>query len=285
LALERVGTTAYYVALKALHDAEYSLAQAKAEAATAQANASVFPGDPLGAAMVAIRTARAALARDVVGSAQYWNDLKALHDAQYAYATAQLDAANVAAQLGSDLTNPVEQAILAVQDAQARLARDAGAGAPSNVLDRDALAVKSAENAAEAAAFNQRFSDAQTNDQLGRISHQAYLSYLKHEHDRLTSIAGRTRQQQDELNQIDQAIKSANEQLTGQFNLGDIKIPTPYEARRSIAAQMGGGSYTGLNSTVTITINGADVDKVKQVLGQYIGPAALTARTAAPRRT
>ena len=64
------------------------------------------------------------------------------------------------------------------------------------------------------------------------------------------------------------------------FNLGAIKLPTPYEVRRYITAQAQGLAYQapGVTPTqvVTIQIDGTDVGMVTQILSNYLGPAAVT---------
>jgi hypothetical protein len=87
----------------------------------------------------------------------------------------------------------------------------------------------------------------------------------------------------DELNQVDQALKSLADGLQGQFNLGDIRIPAPYEVRRAMA---GGGSYAATQSTsyVQITINGNDTNAMKQVLSDYMGQGVMMAVASAPRK-
>lgn len=276
-------TTEYSNAQVAVKAADLAAQQEQVAALNARDQAGVFSGDSLGGAQVAITAARRNLSKDLKYSAQWWNDLKALHDAQYQASMAQLEASKNARLLRIDITDPVAMAREEAQAARAKLALDAQRGAPQSVLDADRLSVRQAEASEEAARFNQRLSDAQTNDQLGRISHTAYLSYLKNEHDRLTAIGSRTRQQQDQLNQIDSAMKAANTQMQGQFNLGDIKVPTPYEVRRSIAGGGQQGSYATNTKVVTISINGADIGMVKRVLNDYLG-AGATNRTGTSSR-
>lgn len=146
---------------------------------------------------------------------------------------AELDYAATLDQLSGDITDPVENARDALKDARRRKAYDRRHGASADTLKKDDLAIRQDENQLEAAKFQQRLSDAQTNYELGRSSFGAYMKYLDSEHDRLTKIKHKNRQQQDELNDIDRAIKGLNDQMQGQFNLGDIKLPTVYQARRA----------------------------------------------------
>jgi hypothetical protein len=97
------------------------------------------------------------------------------------------------------------------------------------------------------------------------------------------------RQAYNELNSIDNLILEAKAGLQGQFNIGDIKLPTVYQVRRSILEQRNAavadtidqviqskGTFTNpaqqttaVSQTVTINVNGADIAKVKAVLDTY----------------
>jgi len=230
--------------------------------------AEAIPGDPLSAAVTNLKVAQYKMS-EPKNQVEYWQAVKALHEAQYAYSVAQLTSQNDALQLGQDLTNPLIVARDKVAEARRQLVFDKGRGALSDVTNKDQLALKQAVSSAEKTAFDQKFSDEQTNFNLQRISLQAYLSYLNSQHNYLTAVHSRTRQQTEELNQVDQALQGLANSLQGQFNLGQIKVPTPYEARRIVA---GGG---GPVSNVQITINGADIVAVKGIISQYIGQGAM----------
>lgn len=230
--------------------------------------AQAIPGDPMSAAITNLRVAQYKM-NEPKNAVEYWTALKALHDAQYAYSQANLVAVNDAALLGIDITDPLAMAREKVQEATRVLALDRSTGHLPDVINKDELALKQARSSAEKTAFSQQFSDQQTNYNLQRESLSAYLSYLHSQHDYLTHVRNKTRDQVDELNQVDQALKSLGDSMQGQFNLGQIKLPTPYEVRR-IAA--GGGGST---SNVQITINGADIAQIKSVLAQYVGTAVM----------
>lgn len=255
----------------------------------------------LAQATVSIDVARRNLNNTLKGTPEYYNALGALKTAQQQLGAAELAYASDLRKLNTDLTDPVAQARNAVADATAKLAADRKSGQGKDVIAADQVSLKNAQNQQEAAAFSQRLSDAQINDQLGRTSHEAYIKYLDSEHDRLTNIAHRTRQQQDELNQIDQALKAANQQLSGQFNLGDIKVPTPYEVRRYIAETagratsgaaagalggvLGGPGASAVPVTNYITIDGADTAAVEKILRQILGTSAVASATTTGRKT
>lgn len=264
----------YWTALKNLNDAKYAYAQAQQSGAEAQVAAGEISGDPLSAAAANLTIARMKLA-SAVGSAAYYTALKGLHDAQYASAQAQLANANDAEQLMLDLTNPLVVARQKVREAQRLLAFDSGRGANTT---KDRLALKQDQSAAEKTAFDQQFSDQQTNYNLQRESLSAYLSYLNAQHNYLSHVKVKTRQQVDELNQVDQALKSLADSMQGQFNLGSIKVPTAYEARRIQAS--GGDTH----SNVQITINGADIAAVKGIIAQYVGQGAMATAGTAVRK-
>lgn len=237
------------VAAKALADAVLARALAQLDLANAQRSSADFPGDALQAAATAVAAATANLANDKAGTIKYFTDLAALRAAQVAYARQIEDQQNVLEQLNSDQTNPVITAQNAVDAARRKLADDTRLGAPPETIQRDTLALNNAQNNEQKTAFQQQLSDAQTNLQLHRISGAAYLQYLQTLRTNVLATGLKTRQQVDELNQVDQAILAANQQLSGQFNLGDIKVPTVYQERRQAAS--GGIDITGIAGVVT----------------------------------
>lgn len=248
----------------------------------ARLQAGEIPGDPLSAASIAIKVARYQL-KNAANKQEYFQALKALHEAQYDYAKVLQEQANNEAMLASDITDPVAQARLKLAAARRQLSADQSRGALGDVLAQDRLNVKQSQADAERAAFDQKFNDERTNYELQRTSLSAYLSYLRSQHDYLTSVKNKTRQQVDELNQVDQALKSLTDGLQGQFNLGDIRIPAPYEVRRAMA---GGGNYASSQSTsyVTITINGNDTAAMVKVLADHMGQPILQTAGSAPRK-
>lgn len=257
----------YYQAVKAVNDAQYQLAQAHKDSAVAAAQAGAISGDPLSEARANLKVAQLQLAA-AVGTAAYYQALKGLHDAQYQLAQAEMEKANNAAMLGIDMTDPLAVAREKVREAAAKLAQDKARGADTTA---DQVALKQAQNDAAKTAFDQQFNDARTNYDLHRMSLSAYMSYLQAQHDYLTAVKHKTRDQVDELNQVDQALKSLTDSMDGQFNLGNIKVPSPYEVRRSMA----GGAGATTTQNVTITINGSDLNAVRGVLGDYLGQGVM----------
>lgn len=276
-------------------DSPEDIANAQTRARVAGNNSAIVQ------ARASIEIAQRDLAAAKANTVAYYTALAALREGQRQLALAELAYASDQRKLNSDLTDPVAQARNAIKDARAKLAADIKSGQGADVIAADRVAVRQAINQGEAAAFQQRFNDAQTADRLGRISHQAYLRYLNNEHDRLTAITKRTRQQQEQLDQVDSAIQAANEQLQGQFNLGDIKVPSPYEVRRYIAetanaakqAATGQGTATtaGFASTVSassvqnqVYINGADPVAVEAILRRLISGSSISTATSSSGR-
>lgn len=239
-----------------------------------------IPGDPLSAAATNLAVARYKMS-EPKNAEQYWQAVKALHQAQYDYAKAQLAAADDANLLAIDMTDPVAMAREKVTAAAAQLAMDRNRGALYDVTNKDQVALRQAQNDAEKQAFSQQFSDAQTNYQLQRISLGAYLSYLNSQHDYLTSVQHKSRQQIDELNQVDQALQSLAQQMQGQFNLGAITMPSVYEVRRAVVS----GAYSNaITNNVTIQIAGTDQTAVRSVLGEYLGQGVMQTVSVTPSK-
>lgn len=257
---------AFEALIRKISEDRIALNKALADLANAKLEAGVFPGSALEAASAKLKEAKNTIALDEKGTQQYYTDLAALHQAQIDLANAQIDASDVARQLTIDITNPVLVAQDAVAKAQDKLKSDLKNKAPKDVIRSDTLAVDQAQNAAQKAAFEQQLQDAQTNYELGRTSFSAYLSYLESQHNALVAVKSRTRQQTDELNEVDSAIHSLLSNMAGsQFNLGDIKTPTVYQARRLAA------------------LNGIDIAQVEDPAGTgtvYGGPANPATRAA-----
>lgn len=237
---------------------------------SARGRAGVRPGDTVGFAAQAVTDASRELAGQLPGTRSFFEAQIALAEAQQQYSD-QLRAYNsTLRQLSGDITDPVENARDAVADAMEQLR--AADTAPERADAQ--LALRQAQNGEEASAFEQRMHDSQTLEQLGRMSHASYISYLQSERENLLQMGISTRARKERLDEIDLALKSSTEQLAGsQFNLGEIRVPTPFEVRRSIAA--GGGLGATIvdysNSNNTVTINGADLAQVIAYIQQATG--------------
>jgi len=272
-----------------LRDQVNQLNQQHAEAIVAQANALASANiagnqSALVGGRVAIDNAQRSLSTQLPGTTAYYSALGALRESQSQLAQAERDQADRVRRLGSDLTDPVEQARLDVQKAREQLAANQASGQGPDIIAQSQLDVRGAENSAEQAAFSQRISDLQTAEDLGRISHSAYMSYLQSEHDRLSAIGDRTRQQQDQLDQVDKLMKSAAEEMQGQFNIGDIDLPSVYQVRRAMQAGAPTQAADYSNSNNVVNVNGADFGAVVEWLTNYLGTGAQVVTAATPRR-
>lgn len=270
------------------------LRQQQVDLLNAQISASIAGNDSgLVQARGAVQQATNTLGAALRGEADYAQAQAGLRDARRALVLAQLDAADVARRAGrNDLSDPVAQAANDVRTARDRLRADRASGQGRDVLDKDSVDLTNAQLRQDSEKFSQRFNDAQVAEQLGQISHAQYLSYLDSERSRLTDrLAGMKktddgyRQAVEQLQQIDQAVAAARDALDSQFNLGDIKVPTPFEVRRFIAATAAGVAQPGGQTTVNqIQIDGTDIATVTAVLTSLLGPGALpTATTASPK--
>jgi hypothetical protein len=248
----------------------------------------------MAAARAQIMAARAAVQKAGKDQMAYWQAMDQLYAAQNALTDAVEAYKHNLGALAIDMTNPLAMARLAVRDAARKLRDDAGK-AP-DVRAQDKVDLRTARASAEATAFSQRLQAVQTADELGRISHKKYLSYLQHEHDRLQAIKHRTFQQQDELNQIDSLMKEAAKSMQGQFNLGDIKLPTPYQVRRYIeaksnAASGAGAAVAAVRQAAQVTTNnnnfvfhGYDPDQIKKVVVDVVGKGGRVTATSGRRK-
>lgn len=249
---------------------------AQIAAAAAEARAAADGGGVI-TATAALQRAQADLAAAKTDTVAYYNALAGVYKAEQALAAAAIAGNKVHNLLGGDSTDPVFKALMDAQAAYERLLNDQQNGR-TGLLEQDQLDLRTAQQSAEAAAFSQRLQDAQTAENLGRMSHAAYLQYLQSEHNRLASIQNKTRQQIDELNQIDGLIKSAQQAMQGQFNFGAIKLPTPYQVRRYIEEQtavhagtLAASASTMVSNTTTIYVNGADTARVTQIITEVVG--------------
>lgn len=260
-------------------------------AAIAEARAARLGGG-LAEGRAALIAARARLNAQKKGTTEWYQALAGLYEAQDQMADAVAEYAATRDQLRGDITDPLENARDALRDSRRRLAMDRRDGAGKDVLAEDRLAVKEDRAALEATRFDQKLSDMQTAEELGRISFRKYMAYLDREHDRLSKINNRTRQQQDQLDTIDRAIQEANSSMDAQFNLGNIDTRgMVYRARRyaeEMRAERDSQSVqrmaaSAVSQTVSIQIDGADTAKVRKIIEDYVGSAGRT-RTPAPRR-
>lgn len=290
------GTTGFFQALTAVRAASLALSRAFADrAAAADGAAAARAGSEVARAASQVRIATATLRAQAPRTTEFYNAQAALFEAQRAFAEATRNAASVSLQLGSDITDPVAQASIASRIAERKRREIRKAGGDRAAIEQADLEARTAAVALEQAVFDQRLDRARTDAELGRTSQTTYVNFLKSEEARLGGLANRTVQQQAQYDQVQRELQSLNKQLSGQFNLGDIKIPTPFEVRRSLAATRTeqearqdalagsfGGPFKGpgfrsdtTSQVVNVTVNGNDTNAMKAVLSQYLGAAAF----------
>ena len=309
------GETEYYEALTELRQAKLMLSRNIIETGNAARNAEAAKlGSPIAAAAAALNNARAEMAAAAKGTKEWYDAQANLANAQRAYTEAVRERAANQLRLNSDLTDPMAQAAIDLETARRRQRENRAAGVDNAQQEQDELDVRAAANALEQAAFDKRMNRARVDSELGRTSRQSYIQFLKAEEARLAAIANRTEQQQQQYDQVQQELKSASEQMQGQFNIGEIRLPTVYDARRTVAEdarasafptapvptaqQMASGGTGGLpgsiasrleqfratgmvvtnsgnTTSISVTVNGGDLAAVKAVMEQYLGNAAL----------
>ena len=259
-------------AQNAIADLEYRLRQEQGAIVTARDRAAVVPGDDIGSAASAIRVAQHNVREALRGTVEWFEAQAELRQAQAEYGRVMRQYAANQRMLSVDMTDPVATARVELEAARANRA---AAASPWEATNAE-LEVRRNESALEAAAFRQRIGDLQMNEQLGRITHSTYMAYLSSEHQRLASIANRTRQQQDQLNEVEQLMQAAADEMSGQFNIGDIKLPTVYQVRRAVGAQIAAeraGSPQAYKNEYNsqITLNGVDFQQVVDYLNTALG--------------
>ena len=259
-------------AQNAIADLEYRLRQEQGAIVTARDQAAVVPGDDIGSAASAIRVAQHNVREALRGTAEWFEAQAELRQAQAEYGRVMRQYAANQRMLSVDMTDPVATARAELDAAQANRA---AAASPWEATNAE-LEVRRNESALEAAAFRQRIGDLQMNEQLGRITHSTYMAYLSAEHQRLSSIANRTRQQQDQLNEVEQLMQAAADEMAGQFNIGDIKLPTVYQVRRAVGAQIAAERAWSPQAfkneyNSQITLNGVDFQQVVDYLNTALG--------------
>jgi Phage-related minor tail protein len=289
-----------------LKNDQYSLVTTQVQTAQAAVAATVVPGSAISSALAEIQEARIGLASYAKGSQEYYQAQASYAQGEYDLAQAQAAFASTAYLLGHDTTDPVVVAAAALAQAREQLSKDqqrliqlknsgatpAQIAAQQQVVDADKVGSEQAGEAAQSAVFQQRLTDVTNAHSLLLISDQAYMNYLEAQDRSLRQqIAGMKvgsegyRQAVDELTQIDQAIVSANQSLSGQFNLGNIRIPTVYQARDSVASSAAGAGPLGLSSiTLTIVDQTDGGIKLQGVLTTALGSPTITRTPNKPRK-
>jgi hypothetical protein len=306
----------YAAATQAATETRIAQRQAAGETAVAR----IAPGDA-----VAIARARLSLAlqnqreaaRFGTSSTQYQQATQQVIEAQrtvndslFGITTAN---SNLAIAMANAAGNTVEASRLQLSQAREALReaqRKSGGKRTADVIGAEAGVVQ-AEAAKRDAVFTDQLDTINFNKQMENTTTAQAITQLQE----LLRMKDLTKQQR---RQVELQIKGLEDELAsafeGQWNLGDIKTPTPYEMRRAIgidgatagtpsaassmigasgvqgfksgargfsqASDVGGlvaqlgEAATSQSQTVQISIDGADVAMVKRILSDYLGPGA-----------
>jgi hypothetical protein len=262
----------------------------KSDVQLAKDNANLDSTSSVDQGIAALNQLNNALKKEQVGTAAYINAKKARDDQVKANAVTDLQAAQVAGNLQIDLTNPVQVANKAVADAQADLDQAKKQNRSADVINTKTVALRNAQTNAEAAAFQEFMTSTQNAQQLGTLSSAAYIRMLQSrkklidaEIAQLGPLDNGRKQLQDQSVQLALAIKSASDAFSSQFNIGDIKVPTPYEVRRAIqtgdvgnvaksnSAFSQNGNVTNDSSQRNVILNGVPIQQVLSIIQDLFG--------------
>lgn len=244
LGVDKKGTDQYEKDKATVKSDKFTVRQDTTNTENARIDASVAPGNDVSAAAAQVKTATNSLKLYKKGTEEYYEALVAQKQAEYDYAQALIAHNQVLAEIGGDVTDPVAQAIATLNAAKAQLAYDQAH--KTGDTSADELAVLQDQYAAQKAAFDQQNTIEQNLYQLHQISGAQYLKYLDNEQTTLEAqLAGMQQGSQgyeqtlEELQEVQADILSANEQLTGQFNVGNINLSGAVYQERRIGALNG----------------------------------------------
>ncbi len=292
---------AYGDAIIALGNANFQNLQARMEQAISFRNIDAFPESAVDTAIRATNDARDRLRllynkkRALGKQSKEYNDQRAeVARLERAETITLLEAASTAAKLTIDLSNPIQTAQNQLALARKKLAYLQSIGAPQDMIDSAQVDVTQNELDTQGTINSEWLDALQRAEQIGRISHNAYMQALRNKIDQVNAEIALM----DPLSQgYDQAIKfrdqllllakSAGESANQMFNIGDIKLPTPYEVRRAVkAGTFGGfmsannpfsteGNVVNDNSTRNLTLNGIPLQQVIAIVKDMFGVGAV----------
>ncbi len=263
------------------------------KSAIAEARAARAGGGDVSAAMAAIVSAQDQLQHNQKDSAAWWRAYASLWQAKQQLAKAEVTEASTLYMLTHDFTNPVVQAYDKLVEAEKTLSLDKKLHFSREVIRKDELALDQAKAADQKAAFDQELQDIQTKEQLGQMSHAAYVRWLQNESKRLHDIKHMSRQQYDEMNQVDQALLQANDSMNAQWNLTSIDargLIYQVKALSQIGQMVGAGNIPGAgivnntnsnNTTYTIVVTspGGFKNTMDTLMAKKPAGATITTRT------
>lgn len=300
--------------------AQVSYTQSRSSEISAQYGVKIASAgtNALAVAKLQLAQANATAALFEKGSVEYMNATASAIAAQYAVNAAIGQIAEANANLRAAYANakgdPVGAARAGLQAAKAALfyAKKAAGGARTAEVINAQAQVVNAEAAVQQAKLDDQQNTIDFNLQMGKITAAGAIAAL-------TNIL-----KTEKLNRLQRQalllkIKGLKDELSsdGQFNFGDIKLPTPYSVKRYIAQQkldrqkalaaaagysdkydvgafrqggyarglsVGGSSSTVTNTqSATVLINGADTGKIIALIKQIVG-GNVTVSTVQSRR-
>jgi hypothetical protein len=286
--------------------------QKKAELAIAERNATSLADASLDQSDRAVKDAQqrvdAYVTKAQKNTPEYWAAVKELNDAKYKNAMDEIDAMDRIGLTQIDSTDPI--AVAALQAATAKTKREEAekqadkAGLKgrkrADYLSNFVNDERSKNASLQSTSESEYLSNLQTSLDLGRISHKKYLEMLKARRDQLyleAKAIGRGNEGYAQTKKLaDEAAKTYKDAVEGindQFNLGDIKVPTVYQVRKSLKEQTTGqvlgnngamsaaGNVTNDNSTRNVILNGVPVETILTMIQDLFG---VKARSTAKRR-
>ena len=249
--------------------------QAESQIADAQANAMLKAGvgDQMKVAAAEVRIAqeRVRLYKTLAISARQRALAQAqLNEAQWAYLQAVMHYADLLNRKGSDVTDPLEQAILASEAAAQAVAN--AIGVVEKMETENALAQATA--AEQQAFYDDRLGDLAwmyESDQLGKSGYIAALRKLQ------SGVDRSTHQGEEIWRTIERTIMGLVDEVEQGFNIpAEIRMPTLFEVRRAVQADSMGVNYQdNRQQDITIVVTDTvDLADVVDVLGLDDGRSA-----------
>jgi hypothetical protein len=202
--------------------------------------ASIQPGNAVAIANATLNDANAALANAQQykrTSTQYQSAMQQVIRARQAYTDAVANVVAADAALGIAVANAAGRTVKAAQlqadEAKRKYAVALAHGGAGSAEAINAQADIVNQNAAlRDAKFNDAMGTVDFNMEMGRMTKSAAITALRN----ILKASDLTR---EERRQVLLKIKGLTNELNdGQWNLGDIKVPTPYDMRRYIASNL-----------------------------------------------
>lgn len=214
---------------------------------------------------------RAVAAAKSKGGSKYWEAMLALLKAQDDLAKAQRDATALDSLLKGDFTDPMQQAAArttAAKDALDYLRKKKRKGD----IPQAELEYKKALQDERFAGVDQSIQEAQAKLNAGEGTRAELISAYELAIKNLELLGDKSFAGRMKILDLKASLKNLRDSL-GQFNFGDIKLPTPYEVRRLTT----GVSDASKTQNINISINGADMTKVYDLFKYYFGSASNVA--------